>query len=380
MSRPREGSTIASHAGGGYVGRSKPAPAGAPQPQCTPAFEALLREFRIYQQVECGHSPRTLEAYQRDLRRFGDFLRRRGLDEPRTITPQHVQEHSIELNRREYCEATLARHMVAIRTWLRWLQASRRLENDLAGLIELPRRRHRLPQTLNLERTHELVISPDLRRELGLRDRAILELFYASGLRVSELCGLNGADVNPTVGYVRCMGKGRRERVVPIGRPGRDAIEAWLTHGRPRLLLRWARRNGDALPARNDGPRLAAGGRDAEHPPPLPSRPLTPRAAAAAPLFLSRTGARIERTAVWRLVRRESLRCGLRGRVSPHTLRHSFATHLLEGGADLRVVQELLGHASVATTAIYTHVQTKRLLEVHSRFHPHGQERRPPPG
>ncbi len=355
--QPRMARSNGSNSAGNRVSLGRPASAGAQQAQCSPAFEALLGQFRTYQQVECGHSPRTIEAYHRDLRRFGDFLRRRGLDEPSAITPALVQEHCVELSRREYCESTLTRHMVAIRAWLRWLHASRRLEDDRAGLIELPRRRHRLPQTLNLERTCELVASPDPRRELGLRDRAILELFYASGLRVSELCGLNGADVNLTVGYVRCMGKGRRERVVPIGRPGRDAIEAWLTHGRPRLLHRWARHHGEGLRG----------------------RPLTPRAAAAAPLFLSRTGGRIERTAVWRLVRREALRCGLRGKVSPHTLRHSFATHLLEGGADLRVVQELLGHASVATTAIYTHVQTRRLREVHSRFHPHGQERRPAP-
>jgi integrase/recombinase XerD len=349
--------SIGSEAAGDLDKLGRPAAGGSQRPQCSPAFEALLREFREYQQVECGHSPRTVEAYHRDLRHFGDFLRRRGVEEPAAVTPALVQEHCVELNRREYCESTLARHMVAIRTWLRWLHASRRLESDRAGLIELPRRRHRLPYTLNLERTCELVTSPDLGRELGLRDRAILELFYASGLRVSELCGLNGADVNLAVGYVRCMGKGRRERVVPIGRPGRDAIEAWLTHGRPRLLLRWAQRRGEGLRG----------------------RPITPRAAAAAPLFLSRTGGRLERTAVWRLVRREALRCGLHGKVSPHTLRHSFATHLLEGGADLRVVQELLGHASVATTAIYTHVQTRRLREVHSRFHPHGQEHRPAP-
>lgn len=346
MSRPGKGLTGHSSATPQRMARSTTIEAGAPRPQCTPAFEAALRDFRVYQNVECGHSPRTIEAYERDLRRFGDFLRRRGIDDWQSITPQLVQDHRIELSRREYCEATLARHVVAIRTWLRWLHASRRVAEDRAGLVELPRRWRRLPETLNLERTAELVTSPDPQRKLGLRDRAILELFYASGLRVSELCGLNGADVNLTIGYVRCMGKGRRERVVPIGRKGRDALEAWLTHERPRLLMLWARRGG----------RL----------------PLTPKAAAAAPLFLSRTGGRIDRTAVWRLVRREAQRCGLRGKVSPHTLRHSFATHLLEGGADLRVVQELLGHASVATTAIYTHVQTKRLREVHGRYHPHG--------
>ena len=227
---------------------------------------------------------------------------------------------------------------------------TRQISTDRTTLIELPKPWQRLPKTLSLDRTEELVESPDTERELGLRDRAILELFYACGLRVSELCGLDEQDVNLRVGYARCMGKGRRERVVPIGSKAREAVAVYREQLRPALVEKGLER-----------------GRY--------KTPLTRAVAAALPLFLSRTGGRMERTAVWRLVRREATRRGIPGQVSPHTLRHSFATHLLEGGADLRVVQELLGHISVTTTQIYTHVQTKRLKEIHARCHPHGAER-----
>ena len=268
------------------------------------------------------------------------------------IRPQIVQGHLIELTEADYCEATIARHVVAIRMWLKWLHHTRRIPEDLTTLLEPPKRWKRLPQTLNLDRTVELITSPDLDHPLGLRDRAILELFYACGLRVSELCGLRMKDVNLNAAYLRCMGKGSRERVVPIGGKARDAIEAYLEHLRPEQLQH-ALENG----------RIET--------------PLTDKARADLRLFLSRTGGPIERTAVWRIVKKQARLCGIKGKVSPHTLRHSFATHLLEGGADLRSVQELLGHANVCTTEIYTHVQTKRLSELHARCHPHGQERRP---
>ncbi|MGE0479815.1 MAG: tyrosine recombinase [Phycisphaerae bacterium] len=314
---------------------------------CSPAFEDALAAFHVYLNVECGLAANTLAAYERDLRRFGDFLRRAALDNWAEITPLVIQQHLVEQTAHGYCESSLARHVVAIRVWLRWLHDTKRVPTDLTTLLESPKRWQRLPETLPLERTAELVTSPDPDHPLALRDRAILELFYGCGLRVSELCALAERDVNRTVGYVRCLGKGRRERVVPLGRMAADALAAYLDNLRPKLLER------SVAAARLPGP-------------------LTRSARAAAPLFLSRNGGAIERTAVWRMVRREAKRRGIAGRVSPHTLRHSFATHLLEGGADLRIVQELLGHASVATTAIYTHVQTRRLKEIHARCHPLG--------
>lgn len=319
--------------------------------QCTPAFEASLEAFHVYQNVECGLAGNTIEAYRRDLRRFGDFLRRKSIDNWSEISSEVIQRYLVELTDADYCESTIARQVVAIRMWLRWLHETKRIPTDLTTLLEAPKRWKHLPQTLDLDRTVELVTSPELDGPLGLRDRAMLELFYACGLRVSELCGLRIGDVNLRAGYARCMGKGRRERVVPVGRQARDALEAYLEHLRPKLLRR----------------AMEAGRVEAV---------MTDKVRAALPLFLSRSGGRLDRTAVWRVVRREARRCGIKGQVSPHTLRHSFATHLLEGGADLRVVQELLGHVSVGTTEIYTHVQTGRLRELHARCHPHGKERR----
>lgn len=335
-------------AAGGRRGSAAARPAEQPGPQCHPAYLECLDRFRTYQNVELGLAQNTLAAYRRDLELFGDYLRRRGVTTERAIDAPTLQSYLVELSGRGYKESTIARHVVAIRMWLRWLLLTKQIEHDMVNLLELPKKWKLLPETLALDRTVELVTSPDLDSELGHRDRAILELFYSSGLRVSELCGLTLRDLNLKGAWLRCMGKGRKERVVPIGKAALDAIEVYLERLRPKLI-----------DTGMESGRITG--------------PLTERAQLALPLFMSRTGGPIERTAVWRIVRREATRRGIRGKVSPHTIRHSFATHLLEGGMDLRVVQELLGHASVATTAIYTHVQTKRLREVHRKYHPHGQ-------
>lgn len=332
--------------------RHKAAPRNTTATQVAPAFAESLDRFHVYLNVECGLSPRTLEAYRRDLERFGDFLRRRNISDWNRVEPDLLQRYLVELTGRHYRETTIARHVVSIRLWLKWLVHTRQVERDVTDLLELPKMPRRLPETLNLSRTVDLLTSPDAESELGLRDRAILELFYACGLRVSELCGLCERDVNLQAGYLRCLGKGNKERIVPVGKQARAAIEEYLQKQRPAMLLKAVQTG------RREGP-------------------LTPRTTVTAPLFLSRTGGPIERTAVWRMVRREATKRGIPGKVSPHTLRHSFATDLLEGGADLRVVQELLGHVSINTTEIYTHVQTKRLRQVHAAAHPHGKPKRP---
>lgn len=316
----------------------------------SPAFAESLERFRVYLTVELGLSSHTLAAYRRDLVKLGDFLRRRGVDDWSAINSDILQSHLSELVAAGYQTSSMARHVVALRTWLKWLRETRCITRDIASLVEAPKSGRRLPRPLNLDRTAELVTAPDKTAQLGPRDSAILELLYSSGLRVSELCGLTENDARIDSGFVRCMGKGRRERVVPIGGKARDALELYLETERPRLLLAGMKRG--ALRG-----------------------PLTKKTSAALPLFLSRSGGPIERTAVWRLVRREAGKLGIPGKVSPHTLRHSFATHLLDGGADLRVVQELLGHVDITTTQIYTHVQTKRLKEVHEQHHPLGGKR-----
>ncbi len=319
----------------------------ARKPVCTPAFCKSLDGFRVYQNVELGLSANTIVAYRRDLERFGDFLRRRGVSDWARIDHQVIQDFLVEQTELHYKETTLARRVVALRIWLRWLHETRQIPDDLTMLIELPKKWQRLPETLNLDRTTELVTSPDADSPLGLRDRAILELFYASGLRVSELCHLRENNLNLPGGWVRCMGKGRKERVAPIGSKAIEAIEAYLADLRPSLVDKGIERG-------------------------YYKTPITKAVRAAIPLFLSRTGGPLDRVTVWHVVRREAKRQGIAGKVSPHILRHSFATHLLEGGADLRVVQELLGHASITTTEVYTHVQTKRLQEIHARCHPRG--------
>ncbi len=337
------------------MSQSRPRMPRQPAPtaeDCSPAFRASIEDFRKYQQVELGLSKNTLASYRRDLLRFGAFLHKQGVDTWSQLNSALLQKYFIEQSLLGHKETTLSRRVVALRMWLRWLHLTHQIDGDLTSLIELPKKWQRLPESLTLDRTQELVTGPDPDDPMHLRDVAILELFYASGLRVSELCGLREGDLNLNGGYVRCMGKGRKERVTPVGRKALDALEAYLEHLRPQLIQR---------------------GQERGHWP----APLSKAKAATLPMFLSSRGGPLERTAVWRLVRREATRHGIPGKVSPHTLRHSFATHLLEGGADLRVVQELLGHASISTTEIYTHVQTKRLQEIHARCHPRGASQHP---
>lgn len=227
---------------------------GGKTTHCTPAFERSLEGFRVFQNVECGLARNTIEAYRRDLRRFGDFLRRSSIDAWDRVIPQIIQGHLVEVSRCHYKETTIARHVVAIRMWLKWLHLTKQIPDDVTALLDLPRCWSRLPETLNLERTSELVTSPDLTGPLGLRDRAMLELLYACGLRVSELCGLSERDVNLSIGYVRCMGKGRRERVVPIGQKAKDALEAYREHLRPKLLQKRLQNGPDTCRYRESRP------------------------------------------------------------------------------------------------------------------------------
>jgi integrase/recombinase XerD len=226
--------------------------------------------------------------------------------------------------------SSIARHLAAVKMFLRYLAMTGLSSHDITSMLESPRKWFNLPHTLHYKQVNALLAAPNLDDAFGLRDRAILELLYATGLRVSELVGLDLGSINGSVGYLRCIGKGRRERIVPVGQAAIESVDEYK-HGLRTRLDRTGR---------------------------------------AAALFLSRTGRRLEREACWRLVKKYVARAGLAERTSPHTLRHCFATHLLEGGADLRMVQEMLGHVNVATTQIYTHVDRARLKSIHERFHP----------
>jgi integrase/recombinase XerD len=291
-------------------------------------IDLLVREFLSYLLVEAGLADNTLAAYRRDLDCFARFLDERELRVD-VLAPIHIQQFLIARKEEGLSIASIARNLVAVKIFLRHLYATGRLKHDLTVLIETPKKWKRIPHVLHRQQVDGLINTPDDEDAYALRDRAILELFYACGLRVSELCGLTLGDVRLDMGYLRCLGKGKKERIVPIGRSAIEAIQAYLDGLRSDL----DRRNSDGL-------------------------------------FLSRTGRALDRTNVWRIVVKYARRMGLTGKVSPHTLRHSFATHLLQGGADLRVVQELLGHADVATTQLYTHVDKDRLKAIHRKYFP----------
>lgn len=304
------------------------------QPARRPASPARLpsppvKRFLDYLFVECGLAGSTITAYQRDLCEFWEQAVQSdvGLD---GLNIQNVQDHLKHLQQRGLSVASIARHVAAIRVFLRHLHAEGILPRDLASLLESPKKWHTLPQTVQQDQIANLLAAPDPADEFYMRDRALLELLYATGIRVSEAIGIDLGDTNLKVGYLRCLGKGRKERIVPIGRSAIGAVNDYLKFLRPALVSSHSR---DAV-------------------------------------FLSRTGRRLDRTSVWRLVRKYATAAGLGDKVTPHTLRHCFATHLLAGGADLRIVQELLGHADIQTTQVYLHVDESRLKEVHRQYHP----------
>lgn len=295
------------------------------------ALDDPIVEFGSALGLERGRSARTVEAYENDLRQCASFLVRRGRADWKDVMPDDAAAWAQALSRAGLAASSLARKLSALRMFARHLVFIGKRGDDFTALLAGPRTRRALPVTLTSEEIGRILAAADGRDAIGLRDRAILELFYSSGLRVSELAGLLLQQVDLEQGYVRVFGKGSKERVVPVGRTAAAAIDAYLGAGRPRFVR--PRRTGSAC-------------------------------------FLSNRGTAISRKTVWVLVKTYTRRAGITKRVKPHLLRHSFATHLLSGGADLRAIQEMLGHASITTTQIYTAVEEQRLVEQHGRFHP----------
>ena len=289
---------------------------------------ALIDDFLGSLQIERGAPANTLAAYRRDLKGFESFLarERRGVGE---IGVGDLSRYLGTLRRRGLGSRSVARHLSAVRGLYRFLLDAGRVPRDPTEHLDSPRPARRLPRTLSQADAAALVEAPDTTRPDGLRDRAVLELLYASGLRASEALGLRIEDVNFAAGYVMVVGKGDRQRLVPAGARALDWMRRYLTTVRPRLVRR-------ECPA----------------------------------VFLNRSGGTMSRQALWGLVRRAARRAGLRAAVSPHTLRHSFASHLLERGADLRSVQAMLGHADISTTQIYTHLPSSVVHEMYRKFHP----------
>ena len=280
-------------------------------------------------QTEQGVSRNTLAAYRRDLGDFSDFLHhaRRTLPE---LGPDDIVGYLERLRKRGLKPSSVARRISALRGLYRHLLREGALARDPTEHLDVPRRARSLPRTLPPEVVTALVEAPDVTGPSGVRDRAALELLYATGMRASECLDLRLEDVNLTAGYVVCTGKGRRQRLVPVGAEAAAWVKRYLKDVRP-LHTR-----------RRDGGRL----------------------------FVNPRGGRLSRQSLWTIVRKAAVRAGVRGRVSPHMLRHSFASHLLEGGADLRSVQAMLGHADIGTTQIYTHLPSSTLTRMYRRFHP----------
>lgn len=291
---------------------------------------ALLAEFLTMLTVERGVADNTLAAYSRDLRRYLAFLEGEKLTSPAEVSLSHLQDFLGRLRDSGLSPRSVARTMSALRTFHRFLAAQGYVQSDPTSLLRTPRLPRTLPSVLSGDEVERLLETPDLSQARGLRDKAMLELLYATGLRVSELLSLTLSALDPTVGFVRCLGKGGKERVVPVGSSALTWIREYLTRGRP------------SLTAQRDSPLI----------------------------FPGRGGRRLTRQAFWKSIRSYAGKAGIPKRITPHTLRHSFATHLLEHGADLRSVQLMLGHADISTTQIYTHVSRARLKEIHERFHP----------
>ncbi len=302
----------------------------------TPA--ALVEEiggFLAFLELEKGAAGHTVEAYERDLNQCAAFLAGRGAVEWTSVGVRELSDWIYDLSARDFAVSTLARKVSALRSFFKFLVREGRRAEDPTELLAGPKHHRRVPDALSVRETARLLEAPPATDPRGVRDRAILELAYSSGLRVSELCGLTLTQVDLDNGFVRVFGKGSKERIVPLGDAARAAVEAYLVSARPRLVK----------------PRT--GGE----------------------LFLSARGRALSRKTVWLLVRRHAARAGLERPVKPHLLRHSFATHLLGGGADLRAIQEMLGHASITTTQIYTAVDSRRLVSEHAKFHPRDRRR-----
>jgi integrase/recombinase XerD len=289
----------------------------------------LIKRYLDYLFVECGLAGSTVSSYQRDLCRFWNTVTELRLTAAE-LGVDVVRTHLSRLREEGLSVSSIARHLTSIRMLLRYLFSEKIILKDIVSLLDSPKKWRLVPDTLNYRDVHHILEAPEENGEFYPRDKAILELLYATGMRVSELVDLTMMRINFNVGYVRVIGKGRKERIVPVGSTALTATRHYIETQRKELT----------------------------------------RDESTDAVFLSRTGRPIDRSAVWRIVRKYTQRAGVLKKVSPHTLRHSFATHLLQGGADLRVVQELLGHTDVSTTQIYTHVDDSRLKAVHRKFHP----------
>jgi len=292
-------------------------------------MRVLLESFIQYLAVERGLSDNTLSSYFSDLGQFITFLEENNIDSVDMLNNQHLIEYVVFLKSQNKAPTTISRNRAAIKSFMKFLLNEGVLENNPSENLASPRLNRKLPMTLSMEQVDNLLKQPRLKTSIGIRDKAMLEVIYASGLRVSELVSLNMGDMELDKGFIRCYGKGSKERIVPLGSTAISFVNQYLEQARVKL-------------AKKPGEKA---------------------------VFLNNLGNRLTRQGFWKILKKYAKDTGI-AEITPHTLRHSFATHLLENGADLRAVQEMLGHADISTTQIYTHLTNSHLRKVYDNTHP----------
>ncbi len=293
-------------------------------------MESYVNDFINYLAVERGLAQNTLESYGRDLRQFHSFLQNSQLDFLQNSNRDTILSYLNNLQVKGRAVSTISRNLAAIKSFYQYLVRERHLEKDPAVNLESPKLEKKLPKILSIAEVEELLKQPNTFQPTGLRDKAMLELLYATGIRVSELINLNISDVNLDMGYIKCYGKGAKERIVPLGSIAAKCVQEYTNKGRSKLVRTYEESS----------------------------------------LFVNHHGNRLTRQGFWKIIKKYAFDANITKDITPHTLRHSFATHLLENGADLRSVQEMLGHADISTTQIYTHVTKNHLKEVYDKTHP----------
>ena len=291
-----------------------------------------IEDFIHYLVVERGLASNTIESYKRDLVKYAEYLKKvETVSSFEEVTREHIIAFMRYMMENGKSSKTIARHVASIRSFHQFLLREHIVDKDPSVHIETPQVERTLPKVLSPDEVEALLTAPDESTPFGKREKAMLELLYATGIRVTELMNLNVEDVHMTMGFVRCIGKGDKERIVPMGKMASEALQKYIEESRPKLLKRNQKEEA---------------------------------------LFLNHHGRRLTRQGFWKILKKLALSAQIEKELTPHTLRHSFATHLLENGADLRAVQEMLGHADISTTQIYTHVTKKRLKDVYNEFHP----------
>lgn len=293
-----------------------------------------IDDYIVFLTVEKGASNNTIEAYSNDVRKFAIFLEAANIHRWTEVDNLTIREYLSVMQKETLTNTTRARNVAALKSFFRFLYMEKYTEHNLGEVLDSPRKEKTLPKYLTIEEVERLMEAPDINTPHGCRDKAMLELLYASGLRVTELITLKLSDINFEMAYVRCFGKGAKERIIPLGRYAISALEQYIYNCRPKVENNWQT---DIL-------------------------------------FLNKTGKGLSRQGFWKLIKKYGKEAGIVTEITPHVLRHSFATHLLSNGADLRAIQEMLGHADIATTQIYTHLLGEQMLDVYKAAHPRAKK------